>query len=238
MTEYRDRDKKADELGKRIAQMLKDELGEGDPYLLYRRTLGRVMADTCFHNPHDFSENFITWSVDHAISLRIEPIIERALALHAWLVEKSHDDQNVWDVGHADRYACFLANEDDFKAFAAQNQNYTWFVAMEKCKTFTDDYQLINKWSFNLRLCVAGWGSRNGWRRGLDDFNYLKTKALAYGHDSLRYQDCRDAGYLLSVKPELLAGQYNVERSLLDWMKLGHVIYDLASLCDSAGEDE
>ena len=237
MNEYQLKDAHADEVGKRIVQILREEFGEGDRDLLIRKALGRVMADTCFHSLHDFSENFITWSVDHAINLRIEPIIERALTLHAWLVEKGHDDQNVWDVGHADRYACFLANEDDFKAFAAQNQNYTWFLAMEKRQTFTDDYQLINKWSFNLRLCVAGWGSRNGWRRELDDFNYLKTKSLAYGHDSLRYQDCRDSGYLLSVKPELLAGQYSAEHSLLDWMKLGHVIYDLASLCDSTEDN-
>ncbi|WP_115292752.1 hypothetical protein [Ectopseudomonas mendocina] len=233
------KDARADEVGKRIVQILRDEFGEKDSDLLIRKALGRVMADTCFHNRHDFSENFVSWSVDHAVSLRIEPIIERALALHAWLIEKNHDDQNVWDLGYADRYACFLANQEDFKAFAAQTQNFTWFVAMEKCKTFTDDYQLIPKWSFNLRMCVAGgWGSRNGWRRGLDDFNYLKTKDLAYGHDSLRYQDCRDAGYLISVKPELLAGAYSTEHSLLDWKKLGHVIYDLASLCDSVEGEE
>lgn len=242
MTEYRDRDKKADELGKRIAQMLKDELGEGDPYLLYRRTLGRVMAETCFHHTNDFSENFITWSVNHALSLRIEPIIERALALHSWLVEKGHNDENVWDLNHCDRYACYLANEPDFRAFAAQNQNYTWFVAMKKCKSFADfddgDIKQVEKWSINIRQAVANRSSSNGWRRDLDDFNFLKTENHARGHESLRYLDIRDAGYLLSAKPCIIAGDYEVEGSLSNWPRLGHVVYDLASLCDSAGEDE
>ena len=39
----------------------------------------------------------------------------------------------------------------------------------------------------------------------MDDFNFLKTENHARGHESLRYLDIRDAGYLLSAKPCIIA---------------------------------
>lgn len=223
-------------LGKQIIDLMNEQVGEKDQYLLKRTVIGEVLKGF-FYSPSDLSENNIGWAVDHAVAQQLGGQIPRLLALHKYLIENNCAPGTEWDLNHCDRYAASLANEPGFKVIAAQTQNYTYFVVLCKKTRFVDDssgqIKAVDDWQVHIRQCTSARYSRDVMRKSLTDLEFLKTPDKAFESDYLRYADMRDRGYIVSVSPQLTGSGYEAERVMIDYCRLTHIVYDLASLIDS-----
>lgn len=223
-----------------ILALIESKFGAGDPEFMFDKVMGAVLKKAAFHNRNDLSQNRIDWSVSHAVAAQVGPQIERMLKLHTWMMKKGYADGNEWDLGYADRYAVAVANEPDFKSFAVQTQNYTYMAALVRRDRYKDDSK-EEAWELHLRVATTSRYSREFMRAHLDPIamGWFVSKAKTFESPYFRYKDCRDQGYLLSLKPDIFGEEgWTCERALLDWHMLQHVIHDIASLVDSIEEDE
>lgn len=240
LCEYEQRDKLADETAQEIVELFKFRFGEKDSNLMFRRVMGQVLK-TRFHERNSLSENDLSWSMDFAVANHLGPQLPRIVSLHQWLVEKGHDGENPWDVGYCDRYASWIADQPDFKAMAIQTHSLTYMVVLVPKQRFADkggELTVADDWAMHIRVATTADYSRKTWRPELHDFKWLELQSTAEATSYLRYGDCRDRGYVVSLKPSTLGEGWDAEHVLVDYRQLTYLVYDLASLIDSMRDEE
>lgn len=225
---------------KEILDLIESKFGSGDPEFMFDKVMGAVLK-SAFCNRNDLSQNRIDWSVNNAVAAQVGPQVERMLKLHAWMIRRGYGYmKGEWDLGYADRHAVAVADERDFKSFAAQTQNYTYMVALVRRDRYLGDSK-VEAWEMHLRVATTSRYSREYMRAHLDPIamDWFASRAKTFESPYFRYKDCRDQGYLLSLKPAIFGEEgWTCEHAMLDWHLLQNVIYDISSLVDSIEEDE
>lgn len=200
--------------------------------------LGKVLQ-SAFHDPKSLSESLISRSMDHAIAAQIGPNIECYLAVHRFLVDNGHTDEEPWDIGYLDRYAAAFADDKGFKSFAVHTQNFTYLVVITTEQGFAPELDEAGRptripiHSVHLRLCCS---QRSDEGYTLEDFanlGFLRDRHETFSRDYFCYQDGRDRGYLCSVTGHRFTDGWATRDTLERLSPLKSVTYDLASLVDT-----
>lgn len=232
---FEGRERYALDLGKEVVELINQRIGgPKDPHLLRQVVIGKLLH-SCFYNPNDLSQNCIDWGMGIAVGTQLYGQIPRILQLHEWLVAKGFSSENVWDVGYADRYACFVANEPSFKTIFVQRQSWSYMIVLhDEYARFKGD--LPANWQLHLRATASPSGAKL--LREPAHVQFLKTAGETFTNNHFRYRDMRDRGYLASVKNDKWGEvpRYVTERPMIDWEYLTSAVYDLASLIDSMEE--
>lgn len=193
--------------------------------------LGEVLSKF-LNDPLSLSENGIGWAVDQAVAIHMGPLIQKYLTLHKHMVTKGYTSMSPWVTGDGDRFAAVYCNEETtntesgMKAMAFQNQNFTFMVVITSEETL------------HIRQCTRARESFDFATDELADLSFLDQQSTALNHEYLRYGDCRDRGYLVSIVPNWVAPeQWRAEHVLSAYRRLQYVVYDLSSWIDSIEDD-
>lgn len=180
--------------------------------------------------------------VDSYTAATVGPLANNLLRLHQYLVSSGATAGAPLDFGHADRYGAAFSNAE-WKSMALKTQNYTYMVVLQPATTFSVnlDDPVIESWAVHIRICTLGRYSYDCCRVDFQSLEFLSEydavyPEIGYGKNTnpyFSYKDGRDQGYLCSVVPELIGGQYSTEDTLggASSLYLGGVLYDLGCHC-------
>ena len=198
---------------------------------LLTEVLSQLLLST-FTKPTGFVESKISASLAIAAAAHIGPQISAWLDLHQWMVNSGYVPGNEWDLGSADRYACSMADEENFKSFMLRTQSQTFLIAIEICEGFDlgaeGETLKVTKLGVDVRMCQSPALQRPC------HLGFMLNKREASQSPYFFRKGMEDRGYVVSVRPDILASGWTTGAAAPEWQLLTYVIRELNSLCVSS----
>ena len=202
---------------------------------LMTEVLSSLLQST-FTKPTGFVESTISACLANAAAAQIGPQISAWIDLHQWMVTKGFTHGNEWELGGTDRFACAMADEDQFKSFVVRTQSQTFLIAIEICEGFElgidGETRKVTKHGVDIRMCQSPALQRPC------HLAFMLNKREAQGSAYFFRKDVEDRGYVTSVRPDILASGWTTGGAAPDWHRVAYAVQEINSLCVSSTTEQ
>lgn len=197
--------------------------------------LGNLLQST-FTKPTGFVESTISACLANAAAAQIGPQISGWVNLHQWMIQQGYTQGNEWMLEGADRYACAMADEDNFKSFVLRTQSQTFLIAIDLCEGFEligeGETVKVTKFGVDIRMCQSPSLQRPC------HLGFMLNKPEAMRSPYFFRKGMDDRGYVVSVRPDILASGWTTGAYAPDWHRLAYAIQEINSLCVSRSVEQ